>query len=66
MLNLEESDLKKLDESIGRIKEKGHDKLHSNRGSMSNRVSVAIYDMLKNKEDYKDNFSIISKQIYGL
>ena len=66
MLNLKESDLEKLDASIKRIEEKGHDKLHSNRGSMSNRVSVAIYDMLEKKEDYKDKFSIISKHIYGL
>jgi len=59
MLTLNRKDEENLEKVIAQIKEKGHDKLHSNRGSMSNRISVSIFDALKDKSDYSKKLDLI-------
>ncbi len=61
-----QDDRKNIIESIRLIKDSKHDKLHKNRGSMANRISLAVYSALENKqEDIANNYEVIKASIYS-
>jgi hypothetical protein len=64
MINLTKDDKISLDIIVNRIKDNGQAKLHSNGGSMSNRISMSIYNSLENKDDFEKYFNLISKNIF--
>jgi hypothetical protein len=61
---LNKSEKVELNDVIENIKNKGHAKLHNNKGSMSNRISLSVYESLINKDDYEKYFHIIKNNVY--